>query len=208
VGSPFEVSPRILRLGGQSPWHHPPSQFNPGHETQRHQAKNGYIDFPDVKGGRDTPNMGSKSKAASAFLNAGEILSVMPMSSILKRDRTKMLDEILEKDSKDSGSLKLLIGSDSDWLKFVVDKYKKKKDDPRATAKSFKHSSTREQIANVEKILENPIKKPRRAGNSLMKTMEQGSGQTDFDMAPGSFFLNKDILEKLNTAQGRKFLDH
>ena len=123
VGSPFEVSPRILRLGGQSPWHHPPSQFNPGHETQRHQAKNGYIDFPDVKGGRDTPNMGSKSKAASAFLNAGEILSVMPMSSILKRDRTKMLDEILEKDSKDSGSLKLLIGSDSDWLKFVVDKY-------------------------------------------------------------------------------------
>jgi hypothetical protein len=119
-----------------------------------------------------------------------------------------MLDKILEKDRKDSSFQKLLIGSDNDWLKFVLDKYKKEKDDDRDTPKSFKPNSTREQIANAEKILENPIEKPRRARNSLMKAMEQGSGQTNFDMSPGSFFLNKDILEKLNTPEGRKFLDH
>jgi hypothetical protein len=157
--------------------------------------------------------MGSKSKAASAFFETGEILSVMPMTSVLsKQDRTKMLDKmldkILDKDIKNSGFLKRSIGSDSDWLKFVMDKYKKEKNEDENTPRSFNHSSNREQISNTDRILENSMEKPRRVRDSLSKAMGKGSGQNYFDMAPGSFFLNKDILEKLNTTEGRKFLDH
>jgi hypothetical protein len=167
------------------------------------------MNFLDIPEKRDTPNMGSKSKAASAFFDAGDILSIMPMTSVLsKPDRTKMLDKILEKDRKNSGFLKISIGSDSDWLKFVMDKYKIKKNEDENSPRSFNHSSTREQMANVDRILENPMEKPRRVRGSLGKAMGKGSGQNDFDMAPGSFFLNKDILEKLKTAEGRKFLDH